>query len=110
MALAASAVMERTAEYALGAVNGKPCICVTFVNNIAKDCDCMADSDLIGRDVGIVASVDPVACEQAAFDLVRAQHGNVDIFKRATRVDGTHILGYAESIGLGKRGYDLVRL
>ena len=110
MALAASAVMERTAEYALGAVNGKPCICVTFVNNIAKDCDCMADSELIGSDVGIVASVDPVACEQAAFDLVRAQHGSVDIFKRATRVDGTHILGYAESIGLGTRNYGLVRL
>ena len=110
MALASSAVMERTAEYALGAVNGKPCVCVTFINNIAKDCDCMADSELIGRDVGIVASADPVACEQAAFDLVRAQHGNIDIFKKATRIDGTHILGYAESIGLGRRGYELVRL
>jgi len=110
MALASSAVMERTAEYALGAVGGKPCVCVTFINNIAKDCDCMADSELIGRDVGIVASVDPVACEQAAFDLVRAQHGDVDIFKKATRIDGTHILGYAESIGLGRRGYELVRL
>jgi hypothetical protein len=110
MALASSAVMERTAEYALGAVSKKPCICVTFVNNIAKDCDCMADSELIGRDVGIVASVDPVACEQAAFDLVKERHGNVDIFKKATRIDGTHILGYAESIGLGKRDYELVRL
>lgn len=110
MALASSAVMERTAEYALGAVNGKPCICVTFVNNIAKDCDCMADSELIGSDVGIVASVDPVACEQAAFDLVKTRHGNIDIFRKATRIDGTHILGYAESIGLGKRDYELVRL
>lgn len=110
MALAASAVMERTAEYALGAVSKKPCICMTFVNNIAKDCDCMADSELIGRDVGIVASVDPLACEQAAFDLVKAQHGNVDIFRKATRIDGTHILGYAEAVGLGRRGYELVRL
>jgi uncharacterized Fe-S center protein len=110
MALASSAVMERTAEYALGAMSGKPCICVTFVNNIAKDCDCMADSEIIGHDVGIVASADPVACEQAAFDLVRAGHGNVDIFKKATRIDGTHIIGYAESIGLGRRDYDLVVL
>jgi uncharacterized protein len=110
MALAASAVMERTAEYALGALNGKPCVCVTFVNNIAKDCDCMADSEIIGRDVGIVASTDPVACEQAAFDLVRERHGNADIFKKATRIDGTHILGYAESIGLGRRAYDLAAL
>jgi len=110
MALASSAVMERTAEYALGALNGKPCVCVTFINNIAKDCDCMADSELIGRDVGVVASVDPVACEQAAFDLVRAGHGGVDIFKKATRIDGTHILAYAESIGLGRRDYALVRL
>lgn len=110
MDLASSAVMERTAEYALGAVGGKPCVCVTFINNIAKDCDCMADSELIGQDVGIVASTDPVACEQAAFDLVRAQHGGIDIFKRATRIDGSHILGYAESIGLGRRDYELVRL
>jgi len=110
MALASSAVMERTAEYALGALDGKPCVCVTFVNNIARDCDCMADSELIGHDVGIVASVDPVACEQAAFDLVRERHGNIDIFKGATRIDGTHILAYAEAIGLGRRDYVLVRL
>jgi uncharacterized protein len=110
MALASSAVMERTAEYALGALSGKPCVCVTFINNLAKDCDCMADSELIGSDVGIVTSVDPVACEQAAFDLVRAKHGDVDIFKKATRIDGTHLLGYAESIGLGRRDYELVRL
>jgi uncharacterized Fe-S center protein len=110
MDLASSAVMERTAEYALGAVNGKPCVCITFINNIAKDCDCMADSELIGQDVGIAASTDPVACEQAAFDLVRAQHGGIDIFKRATRIDGGHILGYAELIGLGRRDYELIRL
>jgi uncharacterized protein len=110
MALASSAVMERAAEYALGALSGKPCVCVTFVNNIAKDCDCMADSEIIGHDIGIVVSVDPVACEQAAYDLVRAGHGNVDIFQKATRIDGTHIIGYAESIGLGRRGYDLVTL
>ncbi len=110
MALASSAVMERTAEYALGAINGKPCVCVTFVNNIANDCDCMADSEIIGHDIGIVASADPVACEQAAFDLVRAGHGNIDIFKKATGIDGSHILGYAESVGLGRRGYNLVTL
>jgi uncharacterized Fe-S center protein len=110
MALAASAVMERTAEYALGALNGKPCVCISFLNNIAKDCDCMADSELIGSDVGIVASADPLACEQASFDLIRARHGQADIFKKATRIDGTHILGYAESIGLGRRDYELVRL
>ncbi len=110
MALASSAVMERTAEYALGALNGKPCICLTFINNIARDCDCMADSEIIGHDVGIVASTDPVACEQAAFDLVRAEHGNIDIFKKATRIDGTHIIDYAEAIGLGRRDYELIRM
>jgi uncharacterized Fe-S center protein len=51
-----------------------------------------------------------VACEQAAFDLVRAGHGNVDIFRKATRIDGSHIIGYAEAIGLGRRDYDLVVL
>ncbi len=108
MELAVNSVMERTAEYALGARSGKPCVCITFMNHLAKDCDCMADTEIIGRDVGIVASADPVACEQAAFDLVREAHGGADIFRKAIRIDGTHILGYAEAIGLGARAYRLV--
>ena len=102
--------MERCAEYALGAGNGKTRVCVNFVNHITKDCDCMPDSEVIGKDVGLVASVDPVACDQASFDLVLKNHQNVDIFKKATRVDGTHITRYGTAIGLGEIDYTLVEL
>jgi uncharacterized Fe-S center protein len=103
-------VMERCAEYALGAAKDKTCVCVNFVNHITKDCDCMPDSEIIGKDVGLVASVDPVACDQASFDLVLKKHRNVDIFKKATHVDGTHITRYGTAIGLGEVHYTLVEL
>ncbi len=101
---------ERCAEYALGAALGKKCIYITFINNITKDCDCMKDTKIIGHDVGVVASVDPVAVDSAAYDLVIAKHGKKDIFMDAGNPDGTHILDYSEEIGLGKRAYELVRI
>ena len=105
-----SEVMERCAEYALGAVQGKPCVCLNFVNAITKDCDCMPDSEIIGKDVGIVASADPVACDQASYDLVLKNHGNVDIFRKATGVEGSHITAYGEKIGLGRKNYSLAEI
>lgn len=100
---------ERCAEYALGAVKNKKCVYITFINNIAKDCDCAKDTEIIGEDVGIVASIDPVAADTAAFDLIVEQHGR-EIFKEATGLDGTHIFEHGERIGLGKRSYKLVKL
>jgi len=100
-------VMARTAEYALGAAMGKKIVCLTFITNITKDCDCMPDTRLIGQDVGMVAGIDPVACDQAAYDLVLQAHGNEDIFKKATRVTGTYQIEYAAAIGLGSRAYHM---
>ncbi|MFB3926427.1 MAG: DUF362 domain-containing protein [Syntrophales bacterium] len=100
---------ERCAEYAFGAVLGKKRICITFINNITSDCDCMHDSRIIGRDVGIVSSTDPVACDQAAYDLTVEKNGR-DIFRDVTGVDGTHLMKYGERIGLGRREYTLVKI
>ena len=61
-------VQQRCAEYAYGALLGKKCVCLTFINNITRTCDCLADSEIIGKDIGIVCSTDPVAGEQAAYD------------------------------------------
>lgn len=102
--------MERCMEYAFGALQGKERAFVTFINDITSDCDCMPDSRIIGQDVGIVSSVDPVACDQAAYDLVLKKHGGRDIFKEATGTDGRHALAYAERIGLGRRDYRLVTI
>lgn len=100
-------VIERCAEYAFGAANGKNIVCVNFINKIASDCDCMGDTRLIGRDVGIVASADPVACEQASYDLVLNAHNGRDIFKETHGIDGRHMMEYAEALGLGTRQYVL---
>ncbi len=97
---------ERCAEYAFGAAYGKKMVCMTFINNITSDCDCMQDTRIIGRDVGIVCSTDPVACEQAAYDLTIKKNGK-DIFRKVTGVDGTHIMEYCERIGMGSRQYTL---
>jgi len=66
----------------------------------------MYDTELIGEDVGIVASTDPVAVDQAAYELVIKKHGK-DIFKD---IGGTcqHQMDYSESIGLGKKEYNLI--
>ena len=100
-------VMARTAEYALGAATGKKIICLTFITNITKDCDCMPDTRIIGRDVGLIAGIDPVACDQAAYDLVLQTHENQDIFLKATRITGTYQIEHAAAIGLGTRAYRL---
>jgi len=98
--------MERGAEYALGATKNKLNFYITFINHISKDCDCMADTEIIGEDVGVVASIDPVAIDSAAFNLCLGKHGK-DIFKKLGR-PGTHILDYSEEIGLGEKEYNLV--
>ncbi len=97
---------ERCAEYAFGATKNKNCVYFNFVIDITKDCDCAADSEIIGSDVGVLFSKDPVAIDQAAYDLIVKEQG--DIFLKNTSVDGTHILKYSEEIGLGCKDYELV--
>lgn len=100
---------ERCAEHAFGATKDKNCLYITFINNITKDCDCAKDSKIIGEDIGIVASTDPVACDKAAYDLI-LEHHKSDIFKVETGVDGTIILDYSEKIGLGSKDYELINI
>lgn len=103
-------VQERCAEYSYGAVKDKKVIYVTIINQITKLCDCAPDSDIIGNDVGIVAGTDPVACDQACYDLVKERHEGKDIFMDAGNPDGKHILDYSEKVGLGKKKYELMDL
>ena len=100
-------VIERTAEYALGAVKGKKIICINFINNITKECDCFSDTEIIAEDIGITASEDPVSIDKASFDLVVKQNGK-DVFKEVNGVESSHIVEYAEGIGLGEAKYELV--
>jgi uncharacterized Fe-S center protein len=82
---------------------------VNVALKITAECDCMAKDDpRLIPDVGIFASSDPVALDQATFDVVFKKAGNKDIFKIAhPSCDSQKQLAYAEKLGLGSRAYDL---
>lgn len=89
--------------------NGDRIIYISVLNNISIDCDCdgnPAEPDI--HDIGILASTDPVAIDQAAIDLCFAAEGSESLQQRVERQDGLHTLEHAEEIGLGSRTYELV--
>ena len=90
---------------------GSRIIYISVINKISVDCDCdssPAAPDM--HDIGIVASLDPVAIDQACVDFIYAAPDGKSVQKRIERQNGTHTLEYGEKIGLGNRNYELVRL
>lgn len=84
---------------------------INVMNRLSVDCDCdgnPAEPDM--HDIGILASYDPVALDQACVDLVySAQDGN-SLVERIESRNGLHTLEHAEEIGLGSRIYELVNI
>ena len=62
------------------------------------------------HDIGILASTDPVALDQACIDLVYAAEDGQSLINRIESRNGLHTLEHAEEIGLGSRTYELVSL
>ena len=84
---------------------------INVMNRLSVDCDCdghPAEPDI--HDIGILASADPVALDQACIDLVWQAEGNDALVRRVESKDGLHTLDYAEQIGLGSKSYTLIRL
>lgn len=96
--------------------NGENIMYINVMNNMSIDCDCDAHpADPLLKDMGILASTDPVALDQACLDLVFAvtpEEGNDNrpLIERIKSLHGTHIVDYAEKIGLGSKKYELVKL
>jgi uncharacterized Fe-S center protein len=81
------------------------------MNNLSVDCDCIANPAPISMaHVGIFASLDPVAVDQACVEQVYAAHDGKDIAERIESRNGFLTLEWAEIIGLGSRTYELVKL
>lgn len=115
--------LENIAEYAYGAVQGKTgkCLFVNFITNVSPACDCLDHNDTpIVRDIGILASTDPVAIDQASVDLVNNETAlpgtslttnmmsGEDKFKGLhPNVDWEIQLAHAEKLGMGNRSYEL---
>ena len=95
----------------LDAVGGNM-LFVNVMNNLSVDCDCDPNpAPPKMADIGILASVDPVALDQACVDLVYASNDDsADLIERIESRDGQHILEAAEALGVGSRAYELVEV
>ena len=86
---------------------------IDVMNNLSVDCDCDSNPETpCMKDIGILASTDPVAVDQACIDLIwnSNDEGREHFKARVERQNGRHILPYAEEIGLGSTQYELVSL
>ena len=107
MAEAANAVSDYLKE------NNKQIIYITVMNALSIDCDCDANQkEPVMEDLGIIASLDPVANDQAFIDMIwNSKDPGANLLKE--RIDsrlGREILPYAEKLGLGTREYELINI
>ncbi len=118
--------LENMVEYTMGVLKNKAgkTLFVNFITDISPACDCCGHNDApIVRNIGIVASTDPVAIDQASVDLVNREQGlpesclttamekGEDKFRDIyPNVDWTIQLDYAQSLGLGSRSYELKKI
>jgi uncharacterized Fe-S center protein len=118
------AFMENIVEYTLGVLKGKKgkSLFINFITDVSPACDCVPYNDApIVRNIGVVASKDPVAIDQASADLVNAESAlpgscitthmkpGEDKFKAVyPKIDWPFQLAHAERLKLGRRDYELV--
>ena len=91
--------------------NGKGIVCVNVMNRLSVDCDCdanPAEPDM--HDIGILASIDPVALDQVCVDLVYLAKDSGSLIERIESRNGIHTLEHAAKIGFGSRNYRLVEI
>ncbi len=109
------AFLESMAEAAKAVADhcGENIIYINVMNNLSVDCDCDAHpaAPQMG-DIGILASLDPVALDQACVDLVYASEdpGKVHLIERMESRHGIRTVEHAAEIGVGTREYELVML
>jgi uncharacterized Fe-S center protein len=110
MAAAAQAVHDYFKQ------EGKDIVYINVMNNMSVDCDCDGHPAAPRiKDIGILASTDPVALDQACLDLVfnhvSSQGDDAKPLQdRINKKHGTHTVEYAEQIGLGTRKYTIVSI
>lgn len=107
--------LERIAEYTKAIMDdmGERIVYINVLNNLSVDCDCdstAAHPEM--ADIGVLASLDPVALDKASIDLVYAAPAGESrhLVERIESRNGAYLLEYAEQLGLGSRAYKLVRL
>ena len=107
--------LESMADAASSVVNYfKPNVAyINVMCNLSVDCDCCAVAeDPCMKDIGVLASLDPVAIDQACIDLIynSKDPGKEHFIKRVERQNGIHTIEAASSIGVGSRNYELINI
>lgn len=105
--------LESMAEAAKSVTDvlGSNIVYINVMNRLSVDCDCdgnPAEPDM--HDIGILASTDPVALDQACIDLVYAAEDGAALIERIESRNGLLTLQHGEEIGLGNRTYQLVNI
>lgn len=110
--------LESMAAAAQGVADyfGDKILYISVLNNMTVDCDCVATPEPVYlKDMGIMASLDPVALDQACVDMV-FQHASTEgddakpLQERINQQHGTHTIDHAEKIGLGTKNYKIVSI
>jgi len=102
--------MAEAAKAVADANKGKM-LYINVMNHLSVDCDCNGNPKKpTMADIGILASLDPVALDQACVDLVYSAKDGKDLIERIESRNGLLILTHAEKIGLGSKSYELKKL
>lgn len=113
----------KISEYTLAVVKDKPCFHISFVTDVSPYCDCHGENDIpIVPDVGIFASLDPVALDVACADAVNAQPVTIGSLLDEKKHDGDYFtaihpvtnwhsgVDYAQELGIGSTEYELITI
>ena len=120
---------RRMAEYTVAVVNGRPCFHISLITDVSPNCDCHGENDApILPDIGMLASFDPVALDQACVDLCQKAepirnsqlgenmasehfHDHGDVWHNSNpNISWEETLEHAEKMGIGTREYELVTM
>lgn len=107
--------LEAMADAALSVVRffGGKAVYINVMKNMSVDCDCCAKAeDPCMKDIGILASTDPIAIDKACLDLVYASDdpGKDTLIERIESRNGAHTIDAASALGFGETDYTLIEL
>lgn len=106
-------MQKKLAEYlkAISDFKKDKLIYINILLDISPGCDCMDHNNLpLCEDIGILLGFDPIAIDQASFDLVNKTTGKDNTFLEVLGIDGTLTLAYGEELAIGTRHYQLVEI
>jgi uncharacterized Fe-S center protein len=106
---------EKIVEYNAALMRAKTgrMLYINVLNNLSVECDCNARAPrAVMADIGVMASLDPVALEKASLDQIYARPANErrELVERIESRGGVHQVIYAERMGLGRQEYEMIRL